>query len=390
MKPIVIILTSTIFCLTTACAVTKSADQTSEEPVKIIKAKSASPNTSKPGIIKIGAAKSSSSLAAEAEFSAFFARMSSLENEYTEKDRQIFLSIPGAPSGGTIHEAALVVGLLRDILTPVGTSKSFKNNDIHSLETGLETGRVKESAADVSVEPAKTNPARVVEFRMREKGVDIVSSLSSNPYLKIHGIYEMVWNVISIEGNSQIFVQNMSSILKNEVLLWGDLARKLGIETDLVKTTESLSSEQNTPSGISEGDQGPIDPSLAGFSTRTTPEGNAEAEKHLTKAQEFAAREDFDRAIAEAKKVPEGTTSYVGAQNNIKNWADRAVQALRKQAAQQFRSSSAAGDAMGKKTYLTKARSYLQDALVKYPEASSLDTIKENIEIIEKELGRLN
>jgi len=387
MKHIAIILTSTIFCLTTACTASKSVDQTSsEEPVKIIKAKSSSPTVAKPGVIKIGAAKSSSSLAAEAEFSAFFARMSSLENEYTEKDRQIFLSIPGAPSGGTIHEAALVVGLLRDIVTPVGTSKSFKNNEIDSLETG----EVKKPAADVSVEPVKTNPARVIEFRMREKGVDIVYALSSNPYLKSHGIYEMVWNVISIEGNSQIFVQNVSSILKSEVLLWGDLARKLGLETELVKTTESLSSEQNTTSGTIEGNQGPVDPSLAGTSTLTTPEGNAEAEKLLTKAQEFATREDFDRAIAEAKKVPEGTQSYVGAQNNIKNWADRAVQALRKQAAQQFRSSSAAGDAMGKKTYLTKAKSYLQDALTKYPEASSLDTIKENIEIIDKELGRLN
>jgi hypothetical protein len=157
-----------------------------------------------------------------------------------------------------------------------------------------------------------------------------------------------------------------------------------------VRTKESLSSEQNTIPTNNEVNQETADPTLAGSSIMTTPEGNTEAEKLLTKAQEFATREDFDRAIAEAKKVPEGTQSFVGAQNNIKNWADKAVQALRKQAAQQFRSSSAAGDAMGKKTYLTKARSYLQDALAKYPEASSLDTIKENIEIIDKELGRLN
>jgi hypothetical protein len=222
MKHIAVILTSTIFYLTPGCTASKSAHQTSsEEPVKIIKAKSSSPNVAKPGVIKIGAAKSSSSLAAEAEFSAFFARMSSLENEYTEKDRQIFLSIPGAPSGGTVHEAALVVGLLRDILTPVGTSKSFKSNEIDSAEAG----NVKKSAADISVDPGKTNSARIVEYRMREKGVDIVSAISSNPYLKSHGIYEMVWNVISIEGNNQIFVQNVSSILKSEVLLWGDLAR---------------------------------------------------------------------------------------------------------------------------------------------------------------------
>ena len=47
----------------------------------------------------------------EVEYSAFFSRMAVPENEYTASDRQTLASFPPNPSAGTIHEAALVLGL---------------------------------------------------------------------------------------------------------------------------------------------------------------------------------------------------------------------------------------------------------------------------------------
>jgi hypothetical protein len=133
-----------------------------------------------------------------------------------------------------------------------------------------------------------------------------------------------------------------------------------------------------------------MSPDQVSTSSSGLAEPSAEGAQILAKAQELAAKEQIEQAILAAKKIPQNSESYSAARQNIKIWSDRATQDLRKQAAYQYRASSATNDPSGKRVYLGKARSLLEEALTRYPESSNLETIKENLEIINGELSRLD
>ncbi len=358
----------------------------SPEPVKPVKANT-SAQTTKP-VVKIGAKKAGKAFSPEAEYSSFYARMAVSENEYTDKDRQMFTSFPPSPSGGTMHEAALVVGLIRDALTPVTAgAKNFKEVDT-TPNAGVNT--TSPTAVVIGDQP-QVDRTRVLETRSRERGVDIISALASNPYLKTQGIYSLAWDASRLEGNSQVFGQNLLTVIKTEVLLWGDLARRLGLETQAVAAVPPAQAEATSTTGTPADSAAPAaTPQTENLSTPLTPAENAEAAKILGKAQDLALKESFEKSVIEARKISQGAENYTLAQEYIKTWANKAVQDMRRQAANQYRLSSATNETGSKKAYLNKAKTFLQDALTKYPEASTLDTVKENLEIIEKELERLN
>ena len=381
----------TVGFMVASCA----GNQSKNNPELVKPAKSiGSAGTTKP-VVKLGAKKPVKSFSAEAEYSTFYTRMAIPENEYTDKDRQMLTTLPSSPSGGTMHEAALVVGLIRDTLAPLARGpKTFKEVDT-TPNAGVNT--TSPNAVVIGDQP-QVDRSRVLETRSRERGVDIISALASNPHLKTLGIYSMAWDASRLEGNSQIFGQNLLTVIKTEVLLWGDLARRLGLETQAVAAVPPTQTEPTTASdGLADGVSPSASPSVSPSATLPVeslavpqlPVDNVEAAKTLSKAQDLALKENFEKAVIEARKISQGAENYTLAQENIKTWANKSVQDMRRQAANQYRLSSATNDTGGKKAYLNKAKTYLQDALTKYPEASTLDTVKENLEIIEKELEHL-
>jgi hypothetical protein len=322
-------------------------------------------------------------IAADAEYSAFFARLVFVENDYTEKDRQILLKIPAAPSGGTIHEAALVVGLLRDVLTPIGVSSRL--SDTESPSTRLDSrGNMTTPTAT-----SKIVSSRVIELRAQGAGVDLIGALANNPYLKGRTVYKMAFEALMLGGNSPIFTDNLRAAIQSESAGWGEFAIQLGGKGDL-----KVQDNMPTPSSGTTDTQGgnvltlnsQSNSSQAVSATAGLTSGSAML---LAKAQELAAKDQIEQAITTAKMVPENSETYSVAKQNIKTWSDRATQDLRKQAANQYRASSGTPDSNGKKVYLSKARTLLEEALAKYPDSSNLETIKENLEIINQELNRL-
>lgn len=324
-------------------------------------------------------------IAADAEYAAFFARLVLLENDYTEKDRQILLKIPAAPSGGTIHEAALVVGLLRDVLTPIGVaSKSTYSEptaarmDTHTYK-GLQTPTT----------AAKFGNSRVIELRTQTAGVDLIGALTSNPYLKGRSVYKMAFEALLLGGNSPIFAENLRSTLQTESASWGQFANQLSGKNDLKAQANTSASSDAIPTA-QETTILSLNTQNSGSQAGATADAMAsDSAVLLAKAQELASKDLIEQAITTARLVPENSETYSVAKQNIKTWSDRATQDLRKQAANQYRASSSTPDSNGKKVYLSKARTLLEEALAKYPESSNLETIKENLEIINQELNRL-
>jgi hypothetical protein len=322
-------------------------------------------------------------IAADAEYSAFFARLVFLENDYTEKDRQILRKIPAAPSGGTIHEAALVVGLLRDVLTPIGVSSRL--SDTESPSTRLDSrGKMPTPTAT-----SKFVGSRAIELRAQGAGLDLIGALANNPYLKGRTVYKMAFDALMLGGNSPIFTDNLRAAIQSESAGWGQFATQLGAKVGLT-VQDNMPTPANGTIDAQGGDivtlNSQSNTSQAVSATAGLTSGSALL---LAKAQELAAKDQIEQAIATAKMVPESSETYSVAKLNIKTWSDRATQDLRKQAANQYRASSGTPDSNGKKVYLSKAQTLLEEALTKYPDSSNLETIKENLEIINQELNRL-
>jgi hypothetical protein len=326
-------------------------------------------------------------IAADAEYSAFFARLVFVENDYTEKDRQILRKIPAAPSGGTIHEAALVVGLLRDVLTPIGVSSRLSDTD--SPSTRLDSrGNMTNSTTT-----SKIVGSRVIELRAQGAGVDLIGALANNPYLKGRTVYKMAFEALMLGGNSPIFTDNLRSAIQSESAGWGEFAIQLGGKSDL-RAQDNMPTPSN---GTTDAQGGNVLTLNSQINSQSNASQTVSATAGLTsgsalllaKAQELAAKDQIEQAITTAKMVPENSETYSVAKQNIKTWSDRATQDLRKQAANQYRASSGTPDSNGKKVYLSKARTLLEEALTKYPDSSNLETIKENLEIINQELNRL-
>jgi hypothetical protein len=354
--------------LVTACASTPGQQQS--EPVK--KRKSPGKTTAivkptGPALVKVTPPPPPPEL----EYGQFFERVSSSSKDFTERDRQAFLKFPVNPTAGTIHEAAIVVGILRDIVTPVGGKKTtFREVDVNAAQPGTNP-----STSVIEPEATKTDSSTSFESRCREKGVDCVSALSANSYLKTYPIYTLALDASKDSGNSQAFAQNLVNTLKSETQSWGDLAKKLGMDVTIVAPVDA------SPEDAS--------PDTETADVPATAEDNELSHSTMAKAVEHAAREEYEKAVIEVRKIKKGTDNYQIAQDHLKNWANRAVQDLRRQAANQYRSSSSTSEPINKKAYLEKAKGLLETAVSKFPEASTLDTVKENLDIIKKELARL-
>jgi hypothetical protein len=377
-------------CAAWSCAT--GLGKSTTEPAKSSKVHAGSTTASGKAASRPSSRKIPKALSADAEYNLFFARMAIPENDYTERDRVTFNSFPPSASGGTIHEAALVVGLLREVLTPVGGQATARFKDTEtSTHSSTNTSNPNAVIATTESQPeSHIDQRRVLESRAREKGLDLVSALASNPYLRNQGIFTMAWDASRIEGNGQVFIQNLAAVIKTETRLWLDLAKRMGIEPVVTSQTASASVAMKPVSEDESANATPPTPMSESLAIPATEAENAEATKSMGKAMEWAQKEDYEKAIMEARKVTQGTNQYPNAQENIKSWANKAVQELRRQAANQFRSGTSTNDASAKKSYLTKAKNNLQDAITKYPEASTLDTVKENLEIISKELERTN
>ena len=109
----------------------------------------------------------------------------------------------------------------------------------------------------------------------------------------------------------------------------------------------------------------------------------------MASAQQMADNGQFKQAVDQARKIGTGDPSYPQAKEKIKTFSNQAVQSLRQKAAQAFQNAMPATDIGVKSAYLEQARLYLQQALTDFPDADSLDTVKENLNIITKDIERL-
>ncbi len=330
------------------------------------------------------------------ELAAWTIRMSNVGTNFTARDRQFVISLPSNSPAGSLTESATVIGILRDILTPPGGMANPPNSPLEREQIGTS------QSADTSVVPRQMPQQKLgnsLEDRVREKGLDLVNAISVNSMLKNAAVYAWIWNAMQMEGNSELFRQNLESVIKSEANLWQEIAVKVGLQKEetpeAFKPAQNLASQQAVPQPTSEPSSIaspslpaslPVTPSTASLSIPMT---DAEAAKALSLAQDAAAIENFEKAVKEAVKIPNTAANFELAQENLRVWSNRAVTDLRKKAAFEYRTATSYTDPGSKKNGLIKAKAHLEDALNKFTFASNLDTVRDNLKMIEGELSKL-
>jgi hypothetical protein len=332
---------------------------------------------------------------AQESLGSWFARLSSANSSYTIQDRQYVNAMAPSPKPHSLEEAALAIGLLREAITPPGV-----NSVANPLNYGNAGGR------SVLPDPTKpANDANTIERLSREHGLDFVQALENNSFLKTAVIYGWAWNAVINPGNTDIFRSRVSEVILVQVKLWDEISLKVfgpkissvvapvhgGVtpEGALNQTAPSAGTGSSMDSG-----QPVLPPAVIPSASAGVPgadlTGNRgsdpESIQTLQKAQDFAAKESYKSAITEAGKIQSSSPQYEIAQENIRQWSNRAVTDLRKKAAFEYRTASSTADPNTKKNALGKAKAHLEEALSSFPAASNLDTVRDNLTLIESEM----
>ncbi|MCX6130965.1 MAG: hypothetical protein NTX25_18145, partial [Proteobacteria bacterium] len=91
----------------------------------------------------------------------------------------------------------------------------------------------------------------------------------------------------------------------------------------------------------------------------------------------------------QAARIENSDPFFDQAKEKIKVYSNRAVQDLRQKAAQAFQNAMPVADDRAKLAYLKQAKDLLELALKEYPTADQLDTVRENLAVITRDLSGL-
>ena len=359
------------------------------------------------------ASQMTSKIVSSEELAIWINRMSSVETIYTVKDRQYVGTLAGAPKQGSLAEAALVIGLIRDIVTPPGGQNTFDRIDASLTNTTPPSNNA------ILPKPApRTGESISLERRSIEKGVDVIQVLKTASILKNAAVYGWAWNASLLEGNSELFRQRLTEVIQAEATLWQEILKKTNPNVPLATAPNNLGGPLSPHSpGVIDNTQGgtlgstpapgglssipvppaglpAVDPAAPavdlhaneGGTTAASPEDVASANLIMGKAQEAASSENYSKAVDEASKIKASSAQYSVAQENIRQWSNRAVTDLRKKAAFEYRTAASTSDPVAKKTALKKTKGFLEESLKKYPNASNLDTVRDNLKMVESEI----
>jgi tetratricopeptide (TPR) repeat protein len=229
-----------------------------------------------------------------------------------------------------------------------------------------------------------------------EAGVNLAVAFNSNGFLKTYEIIGLCLKVLGIARNEDpAYVQDVEIPVRALLARW----QKLGGEAN--PPAPMIGPQNNPEAGIPTEELPPAatTPPPAVPSPKPSAEVapalpyNSDAfvadEAQLRDAQSLIDQGSYQEAIHRLQQFKEGSPFHASAQEKARNAKNLAVQDLRKKAAAAFQSSMPVGDPKAKSVYLKEAEGYLEQALSMYPDAEQIDTVKENLAVIKKNLAQL-
>lgn len=339
--------------LTTGCVTPGKPTPPVAKPTPVLKEKTADKNGEEDTTIRtVPVPKASAQL-------AFIRKHTSPSAAFGGSEHEFVAALPNQPENGSITEAALAIGLVKTVLHPLhGDQATFQEADI--TENGEGASRAATSAS--------------LEQLCKERGLSLADALVENPLLSSFGVAKQVMAAMSRSKNSEDFTNEVTVAVRGQANLWAGLAIELGGATAVAATEPLTDSVQSAPE-IEDVPPNPAD--LRG------------GDSVLAEAQALADRGNYQAAIKKAGGVSPSSPMHAAATEKIREFSNLAVQDLRRKAAQAFQSAMPITDSKARAEYLKQAKTYLEDAIKNYPEATQLPTVRDNLRVISRDLEKL-
>jgi hypothetical protein len=276
-------------------------------------------------------------------------------------EHEFVASLPNNPASGSIAEAALALGLVKSVLHPLhGDQATFQEAEI--TEEG-----------ETASKPVSSSS---LEALCKSRQVSLADALVENPLLASYGVAKQVMAATWRSSNSEDFVNEVTVAVRGQANLWAGFAIELG------GATAVATEDQPAPDG------GAMPPPVVD-DVPPNPADLRGGDSVLAEAQALADRGNYQAAIKKAAGVPDGSPMHASAKDKIREFSNLAVQDLRRKAAQAFQSAMPITDVKARAGYLKQAKTYLEDAIKNYPEATQLPTVRDNLRVISRDLEKL-
>ena len=228
---------------------------------------------------------------------------------------------------------------------------------------------VQESLRDVGEQQQAT-----IQSRVEEKGLDFPAILKTNPYLVSSDFFALALRSVEKTGNERDFQEKSFQAIRFRARGWMSLGRSLRMEEDLpveVASEETAEPQTNIVKQIS------ID---------EIDQGNLAFEQ----AKKVADSGQYQDAIRMLENLAQTSPGHkVMAEEKIREICNLAVKELRHQAAVAFQNAVPMSNDEARARYLKTAQEHLQQALTMYPEADNLETVRQNLAVINSTLERM-
>ncbi len=285
--------------------------------------------------------------------------------QLSESDEALLKRIPNQPQAGSVHEAALVLGIIKSF-NPVNLDGQIPKPGLENPSDDASRPEVRNNAASTGLEHASL-----------ARGIDLPGALEVNPFLQSAAVMRMVMLAADRGGNSEAFKKRLFAAMNKQFHEWNTLSERFG-----------GSQRQEIPA---------ISVTPAGPSPSISPENSTDgavSDLHssdliVSEAAKFADEGSFEKAIKTLKKIQPDSPLSKLAKDRTLEYSNMAVRDLRRRAAQSFSAAVQATDPGSKGSYLEKAKSLLEEALNRYPDADQLGTVRDNLTVIVRDIDRL-
>jgi tetratricopeptide (TPR) repeat protein len=302
-------------------------------------------------------------------------RLSDPTMQLMDEDIRVATALHPAPKG-SMEEAVLILAQLRLLKIQTEQSSKFQSRDLYEQGEG-------------NPPAAASNPNQPsMEKQFRDLDIDLVTSFNQNTHLKNLPTLALVKTLLEQTSNSPTFQSGMQTIIDQEAQKWAALQKT-------AKPEEQPSPEVVTPAPVDGVASAPAasEPSLSTLPSDGHTTGPADIKRSdtiLMQSQKLADKGEFKQAIDFAARIDTRDPFFDQAKEKIKIYSNRAVQDLRQKAAQAFQNAMPVADNRAKAAYLKQAKELLEQALKDYPVADQLDTVRDNLSVITRDLSGID
>lgn len=349
-----------------SCATTRSKPRPTKKRVKRVK----KPVRTKPAVAK--PIKPAPRIVKRETLNQLYTRYLDETQALSERDRQLVERFTTKDNPSHLEQAAAFVGHLRLVQMQADRSSDF-------VEQGLPSSAASGSGLPVTDRSQLPKNISLADYFSR-RGIDPIEQLRSNPSLNRPAVYQLLAKVMAKTNNHDSFVTAARNTFQEAFGQWKALAPSYGMITD---KNEALAGEETDAVDESSAEEAYHIPSGTSFADFR------HAEAQLVEGQMLANNNDYQNAIRYLATIPDAHPFYPIASEKKRFFTNYAVQQLREQASDSYRQALPVADLATKKGLLVKAKNTLVMAIKRYPNAEHIDTVRENLEVIERDLKKI-